>query len=122
MFHNLVFVAIDKQYPGHAFKVMNTLWGTGQMMFAKVLVIVDKHVNVQDPQEAWWEALNNIDPQRDMLFTKGPADALDHAAQLPWLHSKVGIDGTRKTPDEGFHRPWPGRVEMTPGGAKGGHG
>ena len=114
VFHNLVFVAIDKQYPGHAFKVMNTLWGTGQMMFAKVLVIVDKHVNVQDPQEAWWEALNNIDPKRDMLFTKGPADALDHAAQLPWLHSKVGIDGTRKTPDEGFHRPWPGRVEMTP--------
>ncbi|WP_449245894.1 menaquinone biosynthesis decarboxylase [Desulfarculus baarsii] len=114
VFHNLVFVAIDKQYPGHAFKVMNALWGTGQMMFAKVLVIVDKHVNVQDPQEAWWEALNHIDPQRDVLFTRGPADALDHAAQLPWLHSKMGLDGTRKTADEGFHRPWPERVEMTP--------
>jgi 4-hydroxy-3-polyprenylbenzoate decarboxylase len=114
VFHNLVFVAIKKQYPGHAFKVMNALWGQGQMMFAKVIVVVDEHVNVQDEKEAWWEALNHIDPQRDTLFTKGPADALDHAAGLPWLHSKMGIDGTRKWPDEGFTRPWPERIVMTP--------
>ncbi len=114
VFHNLVFVAIKKQYPGHAFKVMNALWGQGQMMFAKVIVVVDEHVNVQDEKEAWWEALNHIDPQRDVLFTKGPADALDHAAGLPWLHSKMGIDGTRKWPDEGFTRPWPERIVMTP--------
>jgi 4-hydroxy-3-polyprenylbenzoate decarboxylase len=114
VFHNLVFVAIKKQYPGHAFKVMNALWGQGQMMFAKVIVVVDEHVNVQDEKEAWWEALNHIDPQRDVLFTRGPADALDHAAGLPWLHSKMGIDGTRKWPDEGFTRPWPERIVMTP--------
>ena len=116
VFHNLVFVSIKKEYPGQAYKVMNALWGQGQMMFAKVLVIVDEHVNVQDPQEAWWEALNHIDPQRDILFTRGPADALDHAAQLPWLHSKMGIDGTKKLPDEGFTRPWPERIVMTPEG------
>jgi 4-hydroxy-3-polyprenylbenzoate decarboxylase len=114
VFHNLVFVAINKQYPGHAFKVMNALWGQGQMMFAKVIVVVDAEVNVQNVQEAWWEALNHIDPQRDVLFTKGPADALDHAAGLPWLHSKMGIDGTKKWPEEGFTRPWPTRIEMTP--------
>ncbi len=114
VFHNLVFVAIDKQYPGHAYKVMNALWGQGQMMFAKVIVVVDASVNVQDPVEAWWEALNHIDPQRDVLFSRGPADALDHAARLPWLHSKMGIDGTRKWPEEGFERPWPERIAMTP--------
>jgi 4-hydroxy-3-polyprenylbenzoate decarboxylase len=114
VFHNLVFVSIKKEYPGQAYKVLNALWGQGQMMFAKVIVIVDEHVNVRDPQEAWWEALNNIDPQRDVIFTKGPADALDHAAQMPWLHTKMGIDGTRKTPEEGFTRPWPDRIEMTP--------
>ncbi len=114
VFHNLVFVAIKKQYPGHAYKVMNALWGQGQMMFAKVIVVVDADVDVQDPQRAWWEALNHIDPARDVIFSRGPADALDHAAQLPWLHSKMGIDGTKKTPEEGFTRPWPGRIEMTP--------
>lgn len=114
VFHNLVFVAIKKSYPGHAYKVMNALWGQGQMMFAKVIVVVDADVDVQNPQRAWWEALNHIDPARDVIFSRGPADALDHAAQLPWLHSKMGIDGTKKTPEEGFVRPWPQRIEMTP--------
>ncbi|CAO0823328.1 4-hydroxy-3-polyprenylbenzoate decarboxylase [Desulfarculales bacterium] len=114
VFHNLVFVSIKKEYPGQAYKVMNALWGQGQMMFAKVLVIVDEHVNVQNSQEAWWEALNHIDPRRDILFTRGPADALDHAAQMPWLHSKMGIDGTKKLVDEGFTRPWPECIVMTP--------
>ena len=114
VFHNLVFVSIRKEYPGQAFKVINALWGQGQMMFAKLIVVVDEQVNVQDPQEAWWEALNNIDPQRDVLFSRGPADALDHAAAQPHLHSKMGIDATRKTPAEGFTRPWPDRIEMTP--------
>jgi 4-hydroxy-3-polyprenylbenzoate decarboxylase len=113
VFHNLVFVSINKEFPGHAYKVMNALWGQGQMMFAKVIVVVDRDVNVQNPQEAWWEALNHIDPKRDVLFTKGPADALDHAAELPWLHSKMGIDGTKKWPEEGFEREWPERIEMT---------
>ncbi len=113
IFHNLVFVSIDKRYPGHAFKVMNGLWGMGQMMFAKVIVVVDKDVDVQNTQEAWWYALNNIDPQRDIIFTKGPADVLDHSAQHFSFGSKMGIDGTRKWPDEGFTRPWPDKIVMS---------
>ncbi len=113
IFHNLVFVSIDKKYPGHAFKVMNGLWGMGQMMFAKVIVVVDKDVNVQNTSEAWWYALNNIDPQRDVVFTKGPADVLDHSSQQFSFGSKMGIDGTRKWPDEGFTRQWPDKIEMS---------
>jgi len=113
VFHNLVFVSIRKRYPGQAFKVMHSLWGQGLMMLAKVLVVVDEDVDVQNPAEAWWAALNNIDPERDTIFTPGPADALDHASRLPCLGSKMGIDGTRKLPAEGFTRPWPARIEMS---------
>ncbi|MBL8978523.1 MAG: menaquinone biosynthesis decarboxylase [Gemmatimonadetes bacterium] len=112
IFHNLVFVSIDKQYPGQAFKVMNALWGAGLMSLAKVLVIVDKDVNVQDPDEAWWIVLNNIDPERDVRFTKGPVDVLDHASQHFSFGSKMGIDGTRKWKDEGFTREWPPLITM----------
>lgn len=112
IFHNLVFVSIDKQYPGQAYKVMNALWGAGLMSLAKVLVIVDKDVNVQDPDEAWWIVLNNIDPERDVRFTKGPVDVLDHASQHFTFGSKMGIDGTRKWKDEGFSREWPELISM----------
>jgi 4-hydroxy-3-polyprenylbenzoate decarboxylase len=112
IFHNLVFVSIDKQYPGQAYKVMHALWGQGLMALAKVLVIVDKHVNVQDPDEAWWVALNNIDPERDVTFTRGPVDVLDHSSQHFTFGSKMGIDATRKWPEEGFTREWPGLITM----------
>ena len=112
IFHNLVFVSIDKQYPGQAFKVMNALWGMGLMSLAKVLVVVDRDVNVRDPQEAWWVALNNIDPQRDVRFTMGPIDVLDHSSRAFTYGSKMGIDATRKWPEEGFTRSWPERIEM----------
>jgi 4-hydroxy-3-polyprenylbenzoate decarboxylase len=112
IFHNLVFVSIDKQYPGQAYKVMHALWGQGLMSLAKVLVIVDKHVNVRDPDEAWWVALNNIDPERDVTFTRGPVDVLDHSSQHFTFGSKMGIDATRKWPEEGFTREWPGLITM----------
>ncbi len=112
IFHNLVFVAIDKQYPGQAWKVMNALWGQGLMSLAKVLVVVDREVNVRDPDEAWWVALNNIDPERDVRFTMGPMDVLDHASRAFTYGSKMGIDATRKWPEEGFTREWPERIEM----------
>jgi 4-hydroxy-3-polyprenylbenzoate decarboxylase len=112
IFHNLVFVSIDKQYPGQAYKVMNALWGAGLMSLAKVLVIVDQEVNVQDPDEAWWVALNNIDPERDVRFTMGPMDVLDHSSRAFTYGSKMGIDATRKWPEEGFTREWPGRIIM----------
>ena len=112
IFHNLVFVAIDKQYPGQAYKVMNAMWGQGLMSLAKVLVVVDRDVNVRNPDEAWWIALNNIDPERDVRFTKGPADVLDHASQHFSFGSKMGIDGTRKWKEEGFTREWPDLITM----------
>jgi 4-hydroxy-3-polyprenylbenzoate decarboxylase len=112
IFHNLVFVSIDKQYPGHAYKVMNALWGQGLMALAKLIIVLDKDVNVRDPQEAWWVALNNLDPQRDARFTMGPIDVLDHSSRAFTYGSKMGLDATRKWPEEGFDRPWPGRVEM----------
>jgi 4-hydroxy-3-polyprenylbenzoate decarboxylase len=112
IFHNLVFVSIKKEYPGQAYKVMNALWGQGLMSLAKVLVIVDEWVNVRDPQEAWWVALNNIDPQRDARFTMGPVDVLDHSSRTFTYGSKVGIDATKKLPEEGFTREWPGLILM----------
>jgi len=112
IFHNLVFVSIDKQYPGQAFKVMNALWGAGLMSLAKMLVVVDKWVNVRDPREAWWVALNNIDPQRDARFSMGPVDVLDHSGPSFTYGSKMGLDATRKFPEEGFAREWPDLIEM----------
>jgi 4-hydroxy-3-polyprenylbenzoate decarboxylase len=112
IFHNLVFVSIDKQYPGQAYKVMNALWGQGLMSLAKVLVIVDKEVNVQDADEAWWVALNNIDPERDVRFTMGPIDVLDHSSRAFTYGSKMGIDATRKWKEEGFDREWPELITM----------
>jgi 4-hydroxy-3-polyprenylbenzoate decarboxylase len=111
-FHNLVFVSIDKRYPGHADKVMHALWGQGLMSLAKVLVVVDKEINVRNPVEAWWVALNNMDPQRDVRFTMGPVDVLDHASRAFTYGSKMGIDATRKWPEEGFTRAWPKVIEM----------
>ena len=112
IFHNLVFVSIDKQYPGQAYKVMNAMWGQGLMSLAKVLVVVDKDVDVRNPFEAWWVALNNIDPERDTRFTMGPMDVLDHSSRAFTYGSKMGIDATRKFPEEGFTRNWPARIEM----------
>lgn len=112
IFHNLVFVSIRKQYPGQAYKVMNALWGAGLMSLAKVLVVVDDWVNVRNPQEAWWVALNNIDPERDVRFTLGPVDVLDHSSRAFTFGSKMGIDATKKMPEEGFARSWPKVIEM----------
>ncbi|MCU0649783.1 MAG: menaquinone biosynthesis decarboxylase [Gemmatimonadaceae bacterium] len=112
IFHNLVFVSIDKKYPGHADKVMHALWGQGLMSLAKVLVVFDKDVDVRDAQQAWWIALNNLDPQRDVRFGMGPVDVLDHASRAFSFGSKMGIDATRKWPEEGFTRPWPKRIDV----------
>ncbi|MBM3736726.1 MAG: menaquinone biosynthesis decarboxylase [Acidobacteria bacterium] len=112
IFHNLILVSIRKSYPGQARKVMHGIWGTGQAMFSKCIVVVDEDVNVQDLSEVAWKALNNIDPQRDIEFVTGPVDSLDHASRLPNFGSKMGIDATRKWPTEGFTRPWPDVITM----------
>jgi 4-hydroxy-3-polyprenylbenzoate decarboxylase len=113
VFHNLILVSMRKSYPLHARKVMHAIWGMGQAMFSKCIVVVDEDVDVQDVREVAWKALNNIDPQRDIEFVMGPVDSLDHASRLPNFGSKMGIDATRKWPEEGFTRPWPDVIEMS---------
>jgi 4-hydroxy-3-polyprenylbenzoate decarboxylase len=113
-FHNLAIVSIRKRYPGHAAKVMHALWGLGQMSFCKCIIVVDHDVDVQDLTEVVWRVSNNIDARRDIVFTEGPVDQLDHAASRPLVGSKMGIDATAKWREEGYQREWPTALEMTP--------
>ncbi|RPI27116.1 MAG: menaquinone biosynthesis decarboxylase [Acidobacteria bacterium] len=113
VFHNLVLVSIKKRYPGHARKIMNALWGMGQAMFSKCILVLDHGTDLRNYGEVIWRALNHIDPERDIQFTLGPVDSLDHAARLANFGSKMGVDATRKWPEEGFTRPWPDQIEMT---------
>jgi 4-hydroxy-3-polyprenylbenzoate decarboxylase len=114
VFQNLVVVAIRKRYPGHAKKVMYGLWGLGHMMMlTRNILVVDADIDVHDPSEVAWTALNNVDAGRDLVLAPGPVDALDHAAPLAALGTKLGIDATRKTADEGYAREWPGTIVMS---------
>jgi 4-hydroxy-3-polyprenylbenzoate decarboxylase len=115
VFHNLMIVAIRKSYAGHARKVMNGIWAMGQAMFTKCIIVVDEDCDVQDLAEVTLRTANNIDPERDIQFTLGPVDSLDHASRLPNFGSKMGIDATRKWAAEGFARPWPQMLAMDPG-------
>jgi 4-hydroxy-3-polyprenylbenzoate decarboxylase len=110
--HNLMLVSIRKSYPGQARKVMNAIWSLGQAMFTKCIIVVDEDCDVQDVAEVTLRVTNNIDPERDIQFTLGPVDTLDHASRLPNYGSKMGIDATRKWKAEGFDRPWPAMIEM----------
>jgi len=112
IFQNLMIVAIKKSYPGQARKIMNAIWSLGQAMFTKVVIVVDHDVNVQDPREVTWKALCAIDPERDIQFVLGPVDTLDHAARRTDFGSKMGIDATRKWPEEGFNGRWPDEIRM----------
>ena len=112
VFHNLMIVSIKKSYAGHARKVMNGIWALGQAMFTKCIIVVDEDCDVQDVGEVTLRVANNIDPERDIQFTLGPVDSLDHASRLPNFGSKMGIDATTKWAAEGFTRPWPRMIEM----------
>jgi len=112
VFHNLVFVSIRKSYPMQAYKIMHGLWGMGQMMFTKYIVVVDDDVDVHNTSEVLFRLCANTDPQRDSIFTKGPADVLDHATSEIAIGTKLGIDATRKLAGEGFKRPWPPLIKM----------
>ncbi len=114
VFHNLMIVSIRKSYPGQARKVMNAIWSLGQAMFTKCVLVVDEDCDVQDMREVVLRVTNNIDPERDIQFTLGPIDSLDHASRLPNYGSKMGIDATRKWAAEGFTRPWPEMLRMDP--------
>jgi 4-hydroxy-3-polyprenylbenzoate decarboxylase len=112
VFHNLMIVSIRKSYPGQARKVMNAIWSLGQAMFTKCIIVVDEDCDVQNIGEVVLRVANNIDPERDIQFTLGPVDSLDHASRLPNYGSKMGVDATRKWKAEGFERPWPAMIEM----------
>jgi 4-hydroxy-3-polyprenylbenzoate decarboxylase len=112
VFHNLMVISIKKRYPGHARKIMHAVWSLGQAMFTKIVVVVDDDVPVRDYGQVVFHACSNLDPERDMQFTMGPAELLDHASRLSCYGSKVGIDATRKWKSEGFDREWPELIVM----------
>jgi 4-hydroxy-3-polyprenylbenzoate decarboxylase len=112
VFHNCVLVSIKKSFPYHARKVMNALWGMGQMMFAKFIIVVDDTVNVENVSEVMWKVFNNVDPKRDTMIVEGPLDVLDHSAPNALFGSKMGIDATKKWVSEGHDREWPEDIVM----------
>ncbi len=112
VFHNLVFVSIRKQYPYQAYKIMHGLWGMGQMMFSKYIVVVDEDCDVHNTREVLFRLCANTDPQRDTTFIKNPSDSLDHAPSVANIGSHMGFDATRKLAAEGYPREWPELARM----------
>ncbi|MBO6304725.1 MAG: menaquinone biosynthesis decarboxylase [Selenomonadaceae bacterium] len=113
VFHDCVIVSIKKSYPMQARKVMHALWGMGQMMNVKMIIVVDAHVNVQDLSEVWWRVYNNIDAKHDLEIVEGPLDVLDHSSPMAKWGAKLGIDATKTWKEEGHTREWPDEIEMT---------
>jgi 4-hydroxy-3-polyprenylbenzoate decarboxylase len=118
LFHNLAIVSIDKQYPQHARKVMYALWGLGQMMLMKMIVIVDKETDVHDYGQVLWRVGNCLDARRDVVIVDGPLDVLDHASPAWGWGGKMGLDATKKWKEEGFERSWPEELTMDPAAEK----
>jgi 4-hydroxy-3-polyprenylbenzoate decarboxylase len=113
VFHNLVLVKIKKRYPGHARKIMYAIWGLGLLMLSKAIVVLDEWVDVHNLYEVAWQTLGNVDWERDVVVVKGSVDQLDHAAPMRSYGTKVGIDATAKTPEDGYTRDWPEVVCMS---------
>lgn len=105
VFHNLVIVQIEKTYPGQAQKIMHALWGAGQMMFTKMMIVVDQHVNIHDSMELAKYVSENFNPATDIETTQGPTDVLDHSCSTMAFGGKLGIDATKKLPEEIFDEP-----------------
>ncbi|MCX8124691.1 MAG: menaquinone biosynthesis decarboxylase [Spirochaetes bacterium] len=113
VFHNCALVSIKKEYPGQAKKVINALWGLGQMASTKYIAVFDDDINLRDYSTVVWKLLNNVDPRRDLMIVEGPLDALDHSAPFANFGGKMGIDATRKTKEEGMGRDWPKEIKMS---------
>ncbi|MET1128253.1 MAG: UbiD family decarboxylase [Thermoproteota archaeon] len=115
VFQGMAIVSIRKTYPGQAKKVMMALWGLGQMALTKILIVVDHDVDVHDLNQVVWAVSSNVDPQRDVVVVPGThTDHLDPATPVPGYGSKLGIDATRKLPEENAWREWPEPVEPDP--------
>lgn len=113
VFHNCAIFSIKKSYPAHARKIINAVWGLGQLMFTKFVIVVDEEVDAHNLSEVAWKVFNNVDASRDCIIQKGPLDVLDHACELLAYGGKMGIDATKKWPEEGFTREWPDEIVMT---------
>lgn len=113
VFHNCALVSIKKEYPGQAKKVINALWGLGQMASTKFIAVFDADIHLRDYSTVVWKLLNNVDPRRDLMIVEGPLDALDHSASFANFGGKMGIDATRKTKEEGMGREWPEEITMS---------
>ena len=100
VFHNLVIAQIKKDYAGQGQKVMNAMWGAGQMMFNKILVLGDEHVKIQDYDALAKYVFKNLDPANDIYFSQGPMDVLDHSCSKLGFGGKMCLDGTRKFEEE----------------------
>ena len=115
LFINVAVVSVKKAYPGHPRKVMHALWGLGQMMFVRYLIVVDEDVDVHDLSEVLYRVGLQADPGRDFELVHGPVDQLSISNPVANLGAKVGIDATRKRPEDGFPRPWPEEIRSDPG-------
>ena len=113
VFHDCVMVSIKKTYPQQAKKVMHAIWGMGQMMFTKMIIVVDEHVDVQKEKEVWWRVFNNIDAKHDIVMVEGPLDALDHSSPMAKWGTKIGIDATKTWPEDAHTREWPDEINMS---------
>ena len=113
VFHNCAVISIRKRYPGQVHKVLNMLWGLGQMMYTKMIIVVDHDVDVQNLSTVMWKVFNNIDASRDLILSEGPLDTLDHASPRERFGTRLGIDATRKGPLDGHAREWPEDIIMS---------
>jgi 4-hydroxy-3-polyprenylbenzoate decarboxylase len=105
VFHNLVIAQIKKDYAGQGQKVMNAMWGAGQMMFNKILVLADEGVKIQNYLQLAQYVFKNVDPANDIYFSQGPMDVLDHSCSQMGFGGKMCIDGSRKFDEEKANRP-----------------
>ena len=111
VFHNCVIVSIKKRFPGHGKKVMNSLWGMGQMMYAKMIIVVDADINPHDTKAVAKQVFESLDMTKDLVFSQGPLDALDHASSTDHYGYRLGVDATRKFDVEGTESKWDIKIQ-----------
>ena len=111
VFHNCVIVSIKKRFPGHGKKVMNSLWGMGKMMYAKMIIVVDADINPHDTKAVAKQVFESLDMTKDLVFSQGPLDALDHASSTDHYGYRLGVDATRKFDVEGTESKWDIKIQ-----------
>jgi 4-hydroxy-3-polyprenylbenzoate decarboxylase len=112
-FTNMCFVSIKKRFPGEAKKVMFSILGLGQLSFTKIIIVFDDDIDIRDLSKVTWALATRIDPKRDVqIIENAAADSLDHTTNIPSIGSKMLIDATKKTKEEGYTREWPDTISL----------